>query len=128
MALLIVMWLGESFCNAFLFMNGVDGGLTEGGVLASACSAINIAFGLAAGLFGLRLVRHRKTLAKLTGAGWLVVTVVAGLLWNFKVAHFREALEHGASAASFIDTLPLLPSAAWFHFSGIQSVMLLWLA
>lgn len=124
---LMLMFVGESVLNGSLLSQILAGGMIEGAIMASVISLINIVAGLAAGLWGWRLIGHRQPMLK--GLGVAVTMICHGLAlgWNLLVAHFREVAEAMAARDDFNFDVSHLGSATTAHIQahglfGIESV------
>ena len=82
----------ETFINGLFFGANVEGGTLEGMSYAALISVLNvIVLGWLLALAA-RQVRHRSVIRRSVGWTGILLTVVIALLWNFLVAHYREAL------------------------------------
>jgi hypothetical protein len=113
--ILAIMFVGESILNGSLLAEVMVGGLLQGGLLAGLISLINIALGVSAGLFGWRLLGHRRTNLKLIGLAITLTLHTLAVFWNIFVAHFREAAEILATSENFDFELSTLSSATIEH-------------
>jgi hypothetical protein len=123
MALLVL----ESVFNGILFKDVVRGGWIEGIFVAALISLINVAFGVAVGVFGWSNIGHVRTFRRVLG--WLVTIVIhiLAFLWNLLVAHFREVAEKAASDATYSFNFGMLAEQTKAHintegFFGISSL------
>ncbi|MEL6244800.1 MAG: hypothetical protein AAFQ85_05550 [Pseudomonadota bacterium] len=98
-AVLIAVMILEGGFNALLFKDAQASGLLGGVLVAFGVSAVNVAFGVVAGFFGLRYaMNHSELPMRIMGGAVATVFVVMGLFLNFFVAHFRDAVEAGLHA------------------------------
>lgn len=86
------MLLIESILNAQFFAKRNDMGLVGGVLQAGMISALNVFIGYLAGVFG-RYKNLRSFSNKLLGNGSILAWIMLAILFNFAVAHFRDALE-----------------------------------
>jgi len=126
-ALIMAMFLIESFINGFLFKDVVSAGLVGGMVLAGFISAINIVSGLSAGYIGWRFLGHRKTTIRIIGGVVTFLCHTIALVWNVLIAHFREVAEIYSNSNSFNFDPSVLTHATVAHirdngFFGVESV------
>lgn len=117
-AIIVGMLALESALNGTLLGGVLPGGLVEGAALATLISAINIALGLVAGLYGWRLIHHRNTANRVIGASITGICHLIAVAWNLLVAHFREAAESLSSSAAFDGDLATLSRATMDHLSS----------
>ncbi len=92
-AILVGMFVVESFANAFLLRRISAEGWVGGVALAAVISLVNIGLGLIAGGVGWRLAGHRFTMQKAIGWSVAVAAAVLAFFWNLYAAHFREVAE-----------------------------------
>jgi hypothetical protein len=92
-AILVGMFVVESFANAFLLRRISEQGWVGGVALAAVISLINLGLGIIAGGVGWRLIGHRFPLQRVIG--WVVAAGALALafFWNIFAAHFREVAE-----------------------------------
>lgn len=122
------MFVLESLLNGMLFRDVVAGGLGQGAVVAAGVSAINIALGIAAGLYGWRNLGHVSHLRK--GLG-VVITLICHALaigWNLIVAHFREVAEIASRDPKYDFDLSILADQTRDHIAthgwlGVGSII-----
>jgi hypothetical protein len=99
-AILVFIMILEGGFNALLFKDAQANGLIGGMMIAFGVSAVNVCVGVVAGFFGLRYAfNHAHIGWKIFGGAVASVCIVAGLLLNFFIAHFRDAVESGLIAA-----------------------------
>ena len=98
-AILIFIMILEGCFNALLFKDAQANGLMGGLLIAFGVSAVNVAVGVICGFFGLRYLNHPALPAKIAGGTLAFVCVTCGILLNFFIAHFRDAVEVGLHAA-----------------------------
>ena len=116
-AILLFIMILEGCFNALLFKDAQSSGLLGGMMIAFGVSAVNVLFGVVAGFFGLRYLNHPETPMKVVGGVIAGVCILMGILVNFFVAHFRDAVEvalHDAMAAgslSGFSMFDIAPSA-----------------
>ncbi len=100
-AVLLAIMILEGGFNALLFKDAQGSGLLGGVLVAFGVSAVNVCFGVVAGFFGLRFaMNHWSTPVRVLGGVIAGIFMVAGLLLNFFVAHFRDAVEAGLHAST----------------------------
>lgn len=123
MALLVL----ESVFNGLLFKDVVRGGWIEGIFVAALISFINVAFGVAVGVYGWSNIGHIRTFRRVLG--WIVTIFLhlAALYWNLIVAHFREVAEKAASSSTYSFNFSTLAEQAKAHmdtlgYFGISSL------
>jgi len=85
-ALLVTVFLGECALNGLLLSAIMTTGILGGVALAAAISFINIASGVVAGLYGWRLLGHRRRGLKILGGALMAVCHLAALSWNILIA------------------------------------------
>ena len=99
-AILVFIMILEGGFNALLFKDAQANGLLGGMMIAFGVSAVNVCMGVIAGFFGLRYAMHSPNLVKkILGGTVATVCIVSGILLNFFIAHFRDAVEAGLIAA-----------------------------
>jgi hypothetical protein len=104
-AILVFMMILEGSFNALLFKDTQAAGLMGGLMIAFSVSAVNVAFGVIAGFFGLRYLNHPSLGAKIAGGAVASVFILCGVFLNFFIAHFRDAAEAGLATATAEGTL-----------------------
>ncbi len=105
-AILVFIMLLEGGFNALLFKDAQSSGLLGGLMIAFAVSAVNVCFGVITGFFGMRYALNHPNMAlRIIGGVVLAVGLASGLLLNFFVAHFRDAVETGLIAATAAGTM-----------------------
>ena len=92
-AVLVGLFVVESFANAFLLRRISAEGWVGGVALAAVISLVNIGLGLIGGGVGWRLAGHRFPLQRAMGWGVSVLALVTAFFWNIYAAHFREVAE-----------------------------------
>lgn len=107
---IMAMMVVESFFNGLLFKDVVSGGLATGAFIALAISALNIALGLVAGLYGWRNLSHVEGRRKLIGGVITSVCHGAAIFWNLAIAQFRDVAEQAAANPNYD-----------FNFGGLTS-------
>ncbi len=92
-AVLVGVFVVESFANAFLLRRISEQGWVGGVALAAVISLVNIGLGVIGGGVGWRLASHRFPLQRTVG--WTVsgLALVLAFFWNLFAAHFREVAE-----------------------------------
>jgi hypothetical protein len=105
-AILVFIMLLEGGFNALLFKDAQSSGLMGGLMIAFAVSAVNVCFGVITGFFGMRYaLNHPHMAMKIIGGVVLAAGLTSGILLNFFVAHFRDAVETGLIAATAAGTM-----------------------
>ncbi|MEO1015824.1 MAG: hypothetical protein AAFX08_11620 [Pseudomonadota bacterium] len=99
-AILMLILIIEGAFNALLFKDAQAGGLLGGLLIAFGISAVNVVFGVTAGFFGLRYLNHPDLPFKIMGGVVAAVFITMGVLLNFFIAHFRDAVEVALHAAA----------------------------
>lgn len=99
-AILVGMFVIESFANAFLLRRISEQGWVGGVVLAGVISMVNIGLGILAGGVGWRLIGHRFAAQKAIGWAVALAAAVLAFFWNLFAAHFREVAETAATSGS----------------------------
>ena len=95
-AILVFIMILEGGFNALLFKDAQANGLIGGMMIAFGVSAVNVCLGVIAGFFGLRYALNSPNIVKrVIGGTVATVCIAAGILLNFFVAHFRDAVETG---------------------------------
>lgn len=120
-AILFTIFVVESAANAFIFREAADLGLAGGFILAALFGLVNVLLGFGTGMLGLRALGHISWSVKIVGALTILITSVAGCTWNMLIAHFREALERGATVTFFLDPALLTTPSRWFDLSTLEA-------
>ncbi|RUW55493.1 hypothetical protein EOA32_01620 [Mesorhizobium sp. M1A.F.Ca.ET.072.01.1.1] len=89
-ALLVFLFLMETFLNGSFLAKGNDQGFLGGATEALAFSFVNIGSALIFAIFCVRLVTHRSMAVKLVGAASILLYVCIALGINLLLAHYRE--------------------------------------
>ncbi|WP_298747676.1 hypothetical protein [uncultured Brevundimonas sp.] len=118
-AILLAMFIGESILNGTLLAEVMAGGWLAGATLAGLISAINILLGVAAGLWGWRYLGHRNTTQKVFGGAVTAICHVAAVIWNFLIAHFREAAELLSAREGPFPEFSELSQATFDHLAAV---------
>jgi len=127
--LLLTLFLGECVLNGLLLSAVLTSGILGGVALAAAISLINIASGVAAGLYGWRLLGHKRRELKVLGGVIMAVCHLGALSWNLLVAHFRDVAEIAAADPNFdfdmarlsADTMTAISTHGFFGLSSMPS-------
>jgi len=121
MAMVVGVLLGvfvlESLLNGSLFSQIVSNGLVGGAFVAGTISLINIVLGIVAGLWGWRLISHRKPHIRVVGSAITLLCHLFALFWNLFVAHFREVAETMSLQPDFDFDLARLQGATFAHIA-----------
>lgn len=122
--LALILIVGEAGMNSYLFSKGNEFGLLGGGIAALLFSLVNVAASVLLGYFA-HNANHRNLFWKLLGIGCIVIWIAFALIINLAIAHFRDALEAGATwtsaAEGAVDALFVAPS----DLSTIESWLLM---
>jgi len=94
--------LVETFCNGFFFAKGSDLGLLGGVVEAVVISLINISLGFIFGRFIFCENNHISSVRKKSGAVFSLLFIVAAIIFNLFIAHYRAALEASPDQATLL--------------------------
>jgi len=97
-AVLVGMFVVESFANAFLLRRISEQGWVGGVALAAVISLINLGLGVIGGGVGWRLIGHRFPLQRTIGWGVSAAALILAFFWNIFAAHFREVAELAVDA------------------------------
>ncbi|TPI62525.1 nicotinamide mononucleotide transporter [Mesorhizobium sp. B3-1-3] len=89
-ALLVFLFLFETYVNGSFLAKGNDQGFLGGATEAFAFSFVNIGSALILAIFCVRLVTHRSFTVKLFGIGSILLYAVIALGINLLLAHYRE--------------------------------------
>jgi hypothetical protein len=92
-AILVGMFVIESFANAFLLRRISEQGWVGGVALAAVISLINLGLGIIGGGVGWRLIGHRFPVQRAIGWGVSATALILAFFWNIFAAHFREVAE-----------------------------------
>jgi hypothetical protein len=92
-AILVGMFVVESFANAFLLRRISEQGWIGGVALAAVISLINLGLGIIGGGVGWRLIGHRFPVQRAIGWGVSAAALTLAFFWNIFAAHFREVAE-----------------------------------
>jgi hypothetical protein len=92
-AILVGMFVVESFANAFLLRRISEQGWVGGVALAAVISLINLGLGIIGGGVGWRLIGHRFPVQRAIGWGVSAAALILAFFWNIFAAHFREVAE-----------------------------------
>jgi hypothetical protein len=92
-AILVGMFVVESFANAFLLRRISEQGWVGGVALAAVISLINLGLGIIGGGVGWRLIGHRFPLQRAIGWSVSAAALILAFFWNIFAAHFREVAE-----------------------------------
>lgn len=92
---MLILFSGEIYFNGEMLGQGLISGLSQGIAYAMGFSAINIILGAIAGHFGFRCKNHERTSVWISG--WLLILawLIAIVVFNLGVGHFRDALSGG---------------------------------
>jgi len=105
-AILVFIMVLEGGFNALLFKDAQANGLIGGMMIAFGVSAVNVCLGVIAGFFGLRYAMHSPNIAKrILGGTVATVCIASGILLNFFIAHFRDAVEMGLIASNEVGSM-----------------------
>ena len=99
LAILLLIMIVEGCFNALLFKDAQSSGLLGGMMVAFGISAVNVLTGVLAGFFGLRYLNHPERGFKIAGGVIAGLLIVFGIMLNFFIAHFRDAVEVSLHAA-----------------------------
>jgi hypothetical protein len=127
--LLLTLFLGECVLNGLLLSSIMTSGILGGVALAAAISLINIASGVAAGLYGWRMLGHHRRELKVLGGVIMAVCHLGALFWNLLVAHFRDVAEIAAADPNFdfdmarlsAETMAAISAQGFFGLSSMPS-------
>ncbi|GLR45546.1 hypothetical protein GCM10007880_60640 [Mesorhizobium amorphae] len=89
-ALLVFLFLVETYLNGSFLAKGNDQGFLGGATEAFAFSFVNIVSALIFAIFCVRLVTHRSVAVKLVGTASILLYVCIALGINLLLAHYRE--------------------------------------
>ncbi|MES0073336.1 hypothetical protein [Mesorhizobium sp. M0058] len=89
-ALLVFLFLVETYLNGSFLAKGNDQGFLGGATEAFAFSFVNIVSALIFAIFCVRLVTHRSLAVKLIGAASILLYACIALGINLLLAHYRE--------------------------------------
>jgi len=92
-AILVGMFVVESFANAFLLRRISEQGWVGGVALAAVISLINLGLGIIGGGVGWRLIGHRFPVQRAIGWAVAASALILAFFWNIFAAHFREVAE-----------------------------------
>lgn len=92
-AILLFIMLVEGCFNALLFKDAQSSGLLGGLMIAFGISAANVLLGVVGGFFGLRYLNHPDKAYKVFGGIIAAAMIGMGIILNFFIAHFRDAVE-----------------------------------
>ncbi|MCB9960559.1 MAG: hypothetical protein H6846_00335 [Hyphomonas sp.] len=105
-AILVFIMILEGGFNALLFKDAQANGLMGGMLIAFAVSAVNVCMGVIAGFFGLRFAFNHANIGwRIFGGVVATLFILGGLMLNFFIAHFRDAVETGLVAANAAGTM-----------------------
>lgn len=90
---LIGLFVLEGLLNATFFAGASDMGMLGGAIVAFVLAFINITIGFTIGLVSLRLLSHTVAWRRLFARFTLGIGVIALIVLNFTVAHYREYAE-----------------------------------
>lgn len=90
-AILILIFLAETFANSGFFSATHPGGLLGAAFEASAISLINLATGFVLGVFALRYVRLPSFFWRASMSIAVLALVALAVVFNFFAAHYRDA-------------------------------------
>lgn len=99
LAILLLIMIIEGCFNALLFKDAQSSGLMGGMMVAFGISAVNVLTGVLAGFFGLRYLNHPEKGFKIAGGVVAGILIMFGIMLNFFIAHFRDAVEVSLHAA-----------------------------
>jgi hypothetical protein len=99
-ATLIVLGVTESVLNGTFFAAGSDNGLLGGVALALAISGINISVGTLNGFVFLRMTHRRSLPLACVGMLGFAASLMAAVVFNAFVAHYRDAYQATGDATS----------------------------
>jgi hypothetical protein len=114
----------EAAVNMSFFAQGLRGGLIAGFFQAFIAAGFNVAAGLAIGRIGIPFINHVQPSYRL--GGWIALGVALAIMLALAlgVAHYREALMHGAASAqseaikSFVSSpFGLMELSSWLLFA-----------
>lgn len=133
LAVLLFIMIIEGCFNALLFKDAQSSGLMGGMMVAFGISAVNVLLGVIAGFFGLRYLNHPDRGFRIVGGILAGATIIMGIMLNFFIAHFRDAVEvalHTAQAEgslagfSMFDIAPGTVLAGMFpNLFGLNSLV-----
>lgn len=99
----VMLIVVEAGMNSYLFSKGNEFGLLGGGIAAFLFSLVNVAASISLGHFA-RYANHRNLFWKLVGIVCILFWIAFALAINLAIAHFRDALEIGATWATAAST------------------------
>lgn len=99
LAILLLIMIIEGCFNALLFKDAQSSGLMGGMMVAFGISAVNVLTGVLAGFFGLRYLNHPEKAFQIAGGIVAGLLITFGIMLNFFIAHFRDAVEVSLHAA-----------------------------
>jgi hypothetical protein len=114
---LALAWMGflvvvESLLNGLFFAEGSEAGLLGGVAVALSVSVVNVVLlGAVLGFFPARWAHHRNLLVRLAGIALLAAGVIAIVVVNAFVAHYRDAYERMGDAVVLAEVWARLVAA-----------------